>query len=78
MQWVEEAPDVTTQKQGENYQRSLIKSLQAFVPGLQEQSIVGLIETARKSLSSETEVIDRVDDSDALKAGKNAENLPSK
>ncbi|MEQ4502070.1 thioesterase domain-containing protein, partial [Pseudomonas sp.] len=77
MQWVEEAPEVTTQKQGENYYRSLIKSLQAFVPGLQEASIVGLIETARQSLSSEGEVIDWVVDHVALEAGMNADNLRS-
>ncbi|WP_158659472.1 thioesterase domain-containing protein, partial [Pseudomonas amygdali] len=77
MEWVEEAPEVTTQKQGENYYRSLIKSLQAFVPGLQEASIVGLIETARQSLSSEGEVIDWVVDHVALEAGMNADNLRS-
>ncbi|WP_024421035.1 thioesterase domain-containing protein, partial [Pseudomonas avellanae] len=77
MEWVEEAPEVTTQKQGENYYRSLIKSLQAFVPGLQEASIVGLIETARHSVASEGEVIDWVVDKVAQQAGMNADNLRS-
>ncbi|SOS34926.1 peptide synthetase [Pseudomonas syringae group genomosp. 3] len=77
MEWVEEAPEVTTQKQGENYYRSLIKSLQAFVPGLQEASIVGLIETARHSVASEGEVIDWVVDEVAQQAGMNADNLRS-
>ncbi|MFH7376076.1 Pyoverdine sidechain non-ribosomal peptide synthetase PvdD, partial [Pseudomonas syringae pv. tagetis] len=77
LQWVVVAPEVTTQKQGENYQLSLIKSLQAFVPCLQEESIVGLIETARKWVSSDAEVIDRVVDSVPLEAGLNADNLRS-
>ncbi|RMS08404.1 Pyoverdine sidechain non-ribosomal peptide synthetase module IV [Pseudomonas coronafaciens pv. garcae] len=77
MEWVEEAPEVTTQKQGENYYRSLIKSLQAFVPGLQEASIVGLIDTARHSVASEGEVIDWVVDEVAQQAGMNADNLRS-
>ncbi|WP_439852776.1 amino acid adenylation domain-containing protein [Pseudomonas syringae] len=77
MKWVEEAPEITTQKQGENYYHSLIKSLQAFVPGLQEDTIVGLIETARHSLASEGEVIDWVVDKVAREAGINADNLRS-
>ncbi|MBP0948529.1 thioesterase domain-containing protein, partial [Pseudomonas alliivorans] len=77
MEWVEEAPDVTRQKQDENYYRSLIKSLQAFVPGLQEESIVQLIETARQSASRESEVIDRVVDQVALDAGMSANSLRS-
>ncbi|MEE4805903.1 thioesterase domain-containing protein, partial [Pseudomonas alliivorans] len=77
MEWVEEAPDVTRQKQDENYYRSLIKSLQAFVPGLQEESIVQLIETARQSASRESEVIDRVVDQVALDAGMSADSLRS-
>ncbi|RMS13064.1 Pyoverdine sidechain peptide synthetase IV, D-Asp-L-Ser component [Pseudomonas coronafaciens pv. coronafaciens] len=75
MQWVEEAPEVTVQKQGENYYRSLIKSLQAFVPGLQEEAIVGLIETARHSVSSEGDVIDWVVDEVAQQAGMNVDSL---
>ena len=77
MEWVEEAPDVTRQKQDENYYRSLIKSLQAFVPGLQEEAIVQLIETARQSVSSESEVIDRVVDQVARDAGMSADSLRS-
>ncbi|WP_240994776.1 thioesterase domain-containing protein, partial [Pseudomonas viridiflava] len=77
MEWVEEAPDVTRQKQDENYYRSLIKSLQAFVPGLQEEAIVQLIETARQSVSSESEVIDRVVDQVAHDAGMSADSLRS-
>ncbi|MCQ3026240.1 amino acid adenylation domain-containing protein [Pseudomonas tremae] len=75
MQWVEEAPEVTVQKQSENYYRSLIKSLQAFVPGLQEEAIVGLIETARHSVSSEGDVIDWVVDEVAQQAGMNVDSL---
>uniref|UniRef100_UPI0013CF7A29 thioesterase domain-containing protein n=1 Tax=Pseudomonas viridiflava TaxID=33069 RepID=UPI0013CF7A29 len=77
IEWVEEAPDVTRQKQDENYYRSLIKSLQAFVPGLQEEAIVQLIETARQSVSSESEVIDRVVDQVARDAGMSADSLRS-
>ncbi|MCF8985899.1 amino acid adenylation domain-containing protein [Pseudomonas syringae] len=77
MQWVEEEPHVTTQQQGENYYRSLIKSLQAFVPGLQEQTIVDLIETARQSVTGESEVIDRVIEQIALQHAMNVDNLRS-
>ncbi|WP_153000371.1 AMP-binding protein, partial [Pseudomonas syringae] len=77
MQWVEEDPHVTTQQQGENYYRSLIKSLQAFVPGLQEQTIVDLIETARQSVTGESEVIDRVIEQIALQHAMNVDNLRS-
>ncbi|MDF7796655.1 amino acid adenylation domain-containing protein [Pseudomonas syringae] len=77
MQWVEEDPHVTTQQQGENYYRSLIKSLQAFVPGLQEQTIVELIETARQSVTGESEVIDRVIEQIALQHAMNVDSLRS-
>ncbi|WP_178118564.1 amino acid adenylation domain-containing protein [Pseudomonas sp. SZ57] len=77
MQWVEEDPHVTTQQQGENYYRSLIKSLQAFVPGLQEQTIVDLIETARQSVTGESEVIDRVIEQIALQHAMNVDSLRS-
>ncbi|MCH5532433.1 amino acid adenylation domain-containing protein [Pseudomonas syringae pv. syringae] len=77
MQWVEEDPQVTTQQQGENYYRSLIKSLQAFVPGLQEQTIVDLIEKARQSVSGESEVIDQVIEQIALQHAMNVDSLRS-
>ncbi len=77
MQWVEEDSHVTTQQQGENYYRSLIKSLQAFVPGLQEQTIVGLIETARQSVTGESEVIDQVIGQIALQHAMNVDSLRS-
>ncbi|SFW19181.1 non-ribosomal peptide synthetase [Pseudomonas sp. NFACC10-1] len=77
MEWVEEDPHVTTQQQGENYYRGLIKSLQAFVPGLQEQTIVDLIETARQSVTGESEVIDRVIEQIALQHAMNVDNLRS-
>ncbi|SOP98103.1 amino acid adenylation domain-containing protein [Pseudomonas syringae] len=77
MQWVEEDPQVTTQQQGENYYRSLIKSLQAFVPGLQEQTIVDLIENTRQSVSGESEVIDQVIEQIALQHAMNVDSLRS-
>jgi len=77
MAFIQEDPQTATQKQGENYYRSLIKSLQAFVPGLQEEAIVTLIETARQSVSSEGEVIDFVVDKVALDAGMSADSLRS-
>ncbi|CZT29750.1 amino acid adenylation domain-containing protein [Pseudomonas cerasi] len=77
MEWVEEDPHVTTQQQGENYYRGLIKSLQAFVPGLQEQTIVDLIETARQLVTGESEVIDRVIEQIALQHAMNVDNLRS-
>ncbi|MCK9776010.1 amino acid adenylation domain-containing protein [Pseudomonas syringae] len=77
MEWVEEDPHVTTQQQGENYYRGLIKSLQAFVPGLKEQTIVDLIETARQSVTGESEVIDRVIEQIALQHAMNVDNLRS-
>ncbi|OBS39651.1 non-ribosomal peptide synthetase [Pseudomonas syringae pv. syringae] len=77
MQWVEEDPHVTTQQQAGNYYRSLIKSLQAFVPGLEEQTIVDLIETARQSVTGESEVIDRVIEQIALQHAMNVDSLRS-
>ncbi|CAM3136751.1 non-ribosomal peptide synthetase [Pseudomonas floridensis] len=77
MQWIQEDPQAAAQQQGENYYRSLIKSLQAFVPGLQEDAIVSLIETVRQSVSSESEVIDLVVDKVALDAGISADSLRS-
>ncbi|WP_354676154.1 amino acid adenylation domain-containing protein [Pseudomonas syringae] len=77
MAFIQENPENLIRNQGENYFRSLIKSLQAFVPGLQEEAIVALIDTAQQSLSSEQEVIDWVIDKVALDAGMSVDSLRS-
>jgi amino acid adenylation domain-containing protein len=75
VKWVEEDPQVREQNQGENFHRSLIKSLQAFVPGLQEDALVALIASARMQLTDEQQIADRVIDQVALDAGMNADSL---
>jgi amino acid adenylation domain-containing protein/non-ribosomal peptide synthase protein (TIGR01720 family) len=75
VKWVEEDPQEREQNQGENFYRSLIKSLQAFVPGLQEDAVLALIANARTQLTDEQQIADRVIDEVALDAGMNADSL---
>ena len=77
VKWVEEDPEARAEQQGENFHRSLIKSLQAFVPGLQEQTVVDLIDVARATVSDEHDIADRVIEQVAQDAGMNTDSLRS-
>ncbi|RRV07249.1 amino acid adenylation domain-containing protein [Pseudomonas sp. v388] len=77
VKWVEEDLEQRAHNQAENFHRSLIKSLQAFVPGLQEDAVLGLIAEARQNLSDEHKVADHVIDRVAREAGMNPDSLRS-
>ncbi|WP_397458261.1 amino acid adenylation domain-containing protein [Pseudomonas asplenii] len=69
----EPAPDVAQEEQ--SLFANLVGSLLAFVPGIEEQTIVGLIEQARAQLDDEQAIADWVIDQVALAGGVSAEGL---
>ncbi|UUQ65882.1 amino acid adenylation domain-containing protein [Pseudomonas fuscovaginae UPB0736] len=69
----EPAPDVAQEDQ--SLFANLVGSLLAFVPGIEEQTIVGLIEQARAQLDDEQAIADWVIDQVALAGGVSAEGL---
>ena len=77
VKWVEEDPQVRARHQEENFHLSLIKSLQAFVPGLQQERVLALIQAARVSEADPQRVADRVIEQVAQDAGISADGLRS-